>query len=907
MATITSTQTGNWHTGSTWVGGSVPASNDLVVIAHGHKVTVSTNIQSAITDDVTIDGNLHFASGGKMHLNGRMTVANTSSANNDAGEFVEGTTTSGSLLSMVGGSEIKISGDNSAQHGISIDSRRWCGVQLDGTEPTLHTELNGAHTIGSYYITVDSSTNFAAGDMISLYDYEVDWYFNVDECLYIHDVDNSNNRLYIRHFTPPTAVIQSQSGATITLDDASVFRVGYKLIFGTGNNRNTLQVTGISGNVVTFGSSITGTVTGLTAYMSGLEKGHTDDRQVKRLASIITTNIAANDTNQIVLNNAADFSTGDVLALEIWDEDGTNNYASGSETNKWRHNILYTVTGKSSNTLTVDRTIPYKSDAYKAIVTKITRDIVIKACDSSGNDIADGDEDTARVFFSVKYWTSTSWNNAPTRRIKIKNVQFTNLGYNTNDSTNFRKGVTIGGYNGRYSSTLTGSAHDNTTIHTNNGYSQTGENYVSGCSVTAYSLTSNSTRDGDTYPSLCIRHPYGQVVRNCVTVGTGRGLWRWSSGYFTKLYGHIGMVSSYCSSQVEAMYSQQNFLEYFYLRMAEDYGIMLHNMVQQQNSSIRHLDVQNQNGYCFYVSANGHNTKIDRAYFNRYRYTYINERVANLTFNNSHFMPNKWDASNAYYNKQAGLEQSYVHHESNSTGDLARSDGEDGKSFWFDQGYRNGEIVETGRRLTKVNKKGTAYNDYLISSNNDKHFLYKVFVPANTVVKIKSRAMINGTTYTGEAASVSSSSYPTVIAKPCSHMQNWGGQAQIINGANASTVYSSIESWDEGEFNDECRNSTQAVGALMHGFVEVVDHTSACVGAFETKELTVAAQHESYMLNYGYFFDNNGAREEGMQAQDFEVLMETPHVGSDRLSRQTRRTRIGTSFTASKKRISGRI
>ena len=167
--------------------------------------------------------------------------------------------------------------------------------------------------------------------------------------------------------------------------------------------------------------------------------------------------------------------------------------------------------------------------------------------------------------------------------------------------------------------------------------------------------------------------------------------------------------------------------------------------------------------------------------------------------------------------------------------------------------------------------------------------------------------MINGKTYTGETASVSSSSYPTIIAKPCSHMMNWGGQAQIIAGANASTVYSSIISWDESEFNDECRNSTQAVGALMHGFVEVVDHTSACVGAFETKELTVAAQHESYMLNYGYFFDNNGAREEGMQAQDFEVLMETAHAGSDRLSRQTRRTRIGTSFTASKKRISGRI
>ena len=56
MATITSTQTGNWHDTSTWVGGSVPAADDLVVIAHGHRVTVSTNIQSARTGDVTIDG-----------------------------------------------------------------------------------------------------------------------------------------------------------------------------------------------------------------------------------------------------------------------------------------------------------------------------------------------------------------------------------------------------------------------------------------------------------------------------------------------------------------------------------------------------------------------------------------------------------------------------------------------------------------------------------------------------------------------------------------------------------------------------------------------------------------------------------------------------------------------------------
>ena len=109
MATITSNSSGNWATASTWVGNSVPAADDLVVIAHGHKVTLNTDIQSTRTADVTIDGNLHFANGGKMHLHGVMRVNNTNNnSGNNAGEFVEGTSTSGSLLSMANGTEVKI-------------------------------------------------------------------------------------------------------------------------------------------------------------------------------------------------------------------------------------------------------------------------------------------------------------------------------------------------------------------------------------------------------------------------------------------------------------------------------------------------------------------------------------------------------------------------------------------------------------------------------------------------------------------------------------------------------------------------------------------------------------------------------------------------------------------------------
>ena len=76
------------------------------------------------------------------------------------------------------------------------------------------------------------------------------------------------------------------------------------------------------------------------------------------------------------------------------------------------------------------------------------------------------------------------------------------------------------GYNGYYDTKITGSAADNSTIHNSGGVSQTGENYLDGCSYTAYNLVSNSTRDGDSYPSICSRHPYGMVFRNCLIIGS---------------------------------------------------------------------------------------------------------------------------------------------------------------------------------------------------------------------------------------------------------------------------------------------------------------------------------------------------------------------------------------------------
>jgi len=894
MATITSNQSGNWNVASTWVGGSIPAADDLVVIAHGHKVNVTTNIQSTRTGNVTIDGNLHFANGGKMHLHGRMTVNNTSNSNNTAGEFVEGTSTSGSLLSMVGGSEIKMSGNNTDQHGIQIHSRKWCGVDLQGSEPTLYTNLNGIHDLNSTYLTVDSVSNFATGDMISLYEREVDFRMSVDECFWIHDLDTVNKRIYVRHFVSPTAVVQSKSGSTITVDNAAVFRVGYQLIFGTGSNRNVKEITDITGNVITFATSVSGNVDSVTVYHTGTEKYHSDNRIVRRLSTSLKTAITSLDsTNQINIGNASDLSVGDEIILEASTDDGTYNYASGSENNVWRHNVLYTISAISGNTLTLDRNIMYKSD-LGCVVTRVTRDVVIKACKTDGTDVPDGDQNSARVFFNVRYWTSTNWYDAPTRRVKIKYVQFKGLGYNTNDSTNFRAGVTIGGYNGRYEPTRS-------IPTTSGGYSQTGENYIDGCSYTAYNLCSNPSTDGDSYPSICIRHPYGMVARNCVTAGTGRGYWRWSSGNFTKQYGMQNFAGNYCGTQIEAMYDYHNEAQYFYNRMAEDYGFMIYNVRQNALNSVRHIDVRHMQGYAFYFGSGLQNQHFERWYADKYRYIYMTEGVTDLSISDSRFMPNQWDGTNAYYNKELGKIYSYnIYHDSNTNYDAWKDAGGNGIISWNEHGFKQDEYVEVHHRFTRIKRNGSSDWDVLIAENNNKAYKEKIYVPANTVVRLKSQWYVNPKNYLGTAdASLSSNDYPSFIARPInSGMWRFGRYADGVYDANEGGSSYSIAQFSYG------RNSEEAVDKLEEGFIEYAQHTSASIGNWEVKELTVAAQKKSYWLSYGYYLEDNDGREEGAKMKDIEVAFDKPSPQNYNAKGSGRKS-VRSSFNSGKKRIGG--
>jgi len=930
MATITSTRTGNWHDGSTWEGGSVPDTDDLVIISHGQRVTVSTNIQGKKTGDVTIDGNLHFANGGKMHLDGRMTVKNTDNSNNDAGEFVEGTGTSGSLLSMVGGTEIKISGNNSAQHGIQIDSRKWCGVQIDGGEPTLITTVEGNHAPDSAYISVTDASNFAANDRISLYKRDEDYTIANDECFFVHDVDTTNDRIYFRQYVCPEATIQSVSGSTITVDDASVFRVNYLLIFGTGDNRNVLRVTAINDNVITFGSSVDNSpsLTGVKVYQTGTEKHHISGKFCRRIASAIATEyVGGAGVRTITLNDVTDFSAGDTVYIHIsfakqggnlnnyyYTASGFGSTSLGGNEGIWRLKANYTISSvdASAKTITVDRDILFNGEVGGPVV-KLKRDVVIKACDTSGNDIADGDQDTARVFFNVKYWTSNGWNNAPTRRVRIKYVEFIGLGYNTNDSTNFRSGVNIAGYNGRFEKAITGSAHDNTTIHNTNQVSQTGENYIDGCSYTAYNLVANDNRDGDSYPSITIRHPYGMVVRNLITVGSGRGTWHWSSQYYMKSHGHINAHGNHNNIEINAGYERP--CEYSYMQGygAEDYGILLYNIGRQNDAgTVMHMRIENQRSYAYYIGGTTIHPHYRRFFANRYgQALYVADSLSNVTIDDSKFYPSDWDASSSIYGTGIGVRypNTLQSHGSGHNALYIGGTGWKGVVCFTNQGFKEQEKVTVYYNMTRFQGlKGKARDIWASSWSGNPLATGVIQIPANCIVKIKSVIKINETEWDGTGKGLDDSSPPYLIAT-YAHNPLYGANRYDINSNNFRFMQNELDLNDSDETADLV-NSTDALGKLENGFIESIQHTQAAVGAFETKILTVQPQYRSYFLRFGYYFQDHDLVHEGFEAEDIHLAMSVaPPHGIEMWPRNFAKVTVrpSASYTSSRKRISGRL
>ena len=269
MAALTSTQSGNWSSSSTW-GGSTPADGDTFTIAQGHKVTVNSDVRagSAGFDDILVRGNLHFATNGKMRINGRITVQGNGSTDYSksngvsAQDFTEGGSSSGALLSATGSNILlEFDGDNEDQHGIWIKNVTYSSWKFIGDDSVTTTTISSEASVEDSYLTVVDETGFATGDWVAIYNGgQQDRRVRADEGCWVHDVDTANNRIYTRKFVGPKAIVSSASGTSLVVDHANIFRVGYIIIFGTGSNRNVRTITAISGNTITLNSSISGTV-----------------------------------------------------------------------------------------------------------------------------------------------------------------------------------------------------------------------------------------------------------------------------------------------------------------------------------------------------------------------------------------------------------------------------------------------------------------------------------------------------------------------------------------------------------------------------------------------------------------------------------------------------------------------
>jgi hypothetical protein len=500
---------------------------------------------------------------------------------------------------------------------------------------------------------------------------------------------------------------------------------------------------------------------------------------------------------------------------------------------------------------------------------------------------------------------NNGWDDASTRRIKIKYVRFTNLGYNTNDTTNFRAGVFIGGYNGRLQTTTTGSAADNTTIHTSNGISQTGENYVDGCVITAFSLCSNTTRDGDNYVSLCIRHPYGHVNRNNVACGTGNGLWRWSSGYFFKDSGGISMVSNAYNYINEAMYGDHSCVEYMTCRMAEDYGFKVNNVRDSYQKHITHIDVRTQHGRGIqFGGLTMDGVKIENLYVDKYRYTGYDSNISNVTILNSRLYPNQWDMTSSYYDstKSGAIYSDRIYVFPTGYSDAWRDSGGTSIINFVEHGFKSDENIEIRYRSLRVKKSGKSDYDILLAYDNPKSVVEKVFVPAGVTVKIQSNIYTNSKTYQGGSASISTADYPHFYSRPHIGAEIWRG-GRYTDGVDDG--FSTGYTWSTTDFtSNRFSNSTQ--GDLGIGFVEHTQHTSASLGAWEKKEITIQAQDKGYSLAFGYVWFGRTQSHEGMMMKDFKVAFsEAVPNGQKMVSGNASTKSVRASFNTGKKRIGG--
>ena len=537
MATYTSTQTGLWNDSATWGGGGYPdTAGDIANVRHKVEYNI-TDSGSPFLGDVNIQhsagsytGHLAHQTGTYLNLNGRLNLI-------------------GGNYEMADDVTVAFTGNNSPDHGVYIYANDRVSFYANGTTPVAETRMSTSGDVGDYYMPVEDSSGFQTGDWISAgfryFDLKSkEDFFNeenypsgvlqsdgvlntgqyggtnftandnrlhngtrdaTDEGFVIHDI-NSND-IYVRDLVGPESSITAATSTKVTVEDATIFREGQKVIFGTGSKRTTSEITNINSrnNEITLEDNLSSTdIVGEKVYLGSLKIHKYKRTVVRTMANVAVADAAANDTT-LTLNNVNDYSVGDEFYVEHnakevadWDLILPNNADSWRDAYQKRHKI----TAINNKTLTFTPALPYKvySGAY---VYKGTKPIVIKG---ASDDPTDG---TCKpYFYAAENTTGRTMGNMTRyrRKLVLKDVAFLGIG---NSSSTYQYWVRRGFNDGywRYSHTHEGIIIDGMgNSNCNYGFRSDGPNYASIKNVIIANSYRGfySGREGNTFTNVAL-------------------------------------------------------------------------------------------------------------------------------------------------------------------------------------------------------------------------------------------------------------------------------------------------------------------------------------------------------------------------------------------------------------------
>ena len=864
MAALTSNQSGNFTASATW-GGTAPSDGDTFTIAAGHSVTSSTiDMPTNGYGDITVHGCLSFQSGSQFKLNGRATIYG-----GESNYFTEGESDSAGKFEMKADTELVLKGTNSEQHAIWCETQTRTQVICEGTDKALNTVISCSNYIdyNQDYLPVVSASNFAAGDWISVYSRFTGYKHCDDESFFVHDVDTTAgaNKIYYRQFVSPTATIRRFVNARMILvDNAKVFREGYKIIFGTGSDRNVVSITGIDflRNFIRIDANVAGTLSNLigeTIYQTGNERRHLNGHgkdlltdttpsgtqlfaasgsQVRRNATTLTTAIeSADSTADIVVGNASDLAVGDEILIDVNNDTNTG----------WDYDTKYTITAIAGTTVTLDDQVRYVHKVG-SLVTILTRDCVIRCEDADD-----------RVFVYIENWTSHG-GAAATRRIRFKDVQFKGLGGNTNNNF-YRAGVCIAGYNG--------GLDPDSTDTLNYGYQSEATN----CTWDGSANNSN-----DTYRGFMVRSSWGMETRNIVSYDGYYNMYNWGYGAHAKFNGCYMTRSDHTGFLLDNSSEVYCDVNYMYITRVESYGTIWYHT--RENVNRRHWIMLNNAGRPYYDFYSSPNQLNDRFHMDGFTYwPYMGDGTGPVYFLDS-YIKNRWDCT-APDGFTPVRYSNYLRMYSHPRTEWDRTTGTTGKAVYQEYNHEiDGLAMQIGQCLKEWIDDG-GYWKVKFGDDSAAGVMDIVYVPAETTVRLSCELQSVGTD--------GNFTYPRLTAK----MSGDYKMGRYNLGEYDSTMYTSTNK----------PNPNKSVG-----FREDVAYTNASIGDFQNKTLTIQPQKCGFYLLYGVRVSSTNTREEHFFIKEPVVRFDQAGSAEVRLDRNTpNKPVVRSNFNTIKKRISGRI